>query len=147
MNAAWTYNKGDVTGAEATAFNDAAWTKVNLPHVFDTPYYSTGPGVFWYAGIGWYRKHLTVQADWIASKRIVLEFEAAFQVATVYVNGTQVGQHQGGYTGFYFDITSNVIAGDNVIAVKVDSSWNAKSRRAVATGCSSAGFTGTCIWL
>ena len=126
MNAAWTYNKGDVAGAQATTFNDSAWTKVNLPHVFDTPYYSTGPGVFWYAGIGWYRRHLTVQADWITSKRIVLEFEAAFQVAEVYVNGTLVGQHQGGYTGFHFDITDNVTAGDNVIAVKVDSSWNAQ---------------------
>lgn len=124
LNAGWTFNKGDVTGAQATAFSDAAWTKVNLPHVFDTPYYALKKGVFWYVGYGWYRKHVNVQADWIASKRIVLEFEAAFQVAEVYVNGTLMGQHQGGFTGFYFDITSAVTPGDNVIAVRVNNLWN-----------------------
>jgi hypothetical protein len=80
--------------------------------------------VFWYVGYGWYRKHLTVQADWIASKRIVLEFEAAFQDAQVYVNGQLMGEHLGGFTGFYFDITSAVTAGDNVIAVRVNNLWN-----------------------
>lgn len=88
LNAGWTFYKGDATGAQATAFSDDAWTKVNLPHVFDTPYYALKKGVFWYVGYGWYRKHFNVQADWTTSKRIVLEFEAAFQVAEVYVNGT-----------------------------------------------------------
>jgi hypothetical protein len=124
LNAGWTFYKGDVTGAEATTFDDSAWTNVNLPHVFDTPYYSLKKGVFWYVGYGWYRRHLTIQADWTASKRIVLEFEAAFQDAEVYVNGTAMGEHKGGFTGFYFDITSAVSPGDNVIAVRVNNLWN-----------------------
>jgi Beta-galactosidase/beta-glucuronidase len=126
LNANWTFNKGDVTGAEATGFNDAAWSKINLPHVFDTPYYALKKGVFWYVGYGWYRKHFNVQAEWKASKRIVVEFEAAFQVAQVYVNGKLMGEHKGGFTGFYFDITDAVIAGDNVIAVRVNNLWNAQ---------------------
>ena len=127
LNAGWTFYKGDATGAEATGFNDATWTKVNLPHVFDTPYFaSSKKGVFWYVGYGWYRKHFNVQADWKASKRIVLEFEAAFQVAQVYVNGKLAGEHKGGFTGFYFDITDAVTAGDNVIAVRVSNLWNAQ---------------------
>ena len=28
----WRFNKGDATGAEAAAFSDAAWTKLNVPH-------------------------------------------------------------------------------------------------------------------
>jgi hypothetical protein len=126
LNPNWTFYKGDVTGAQATAYNDASWTKVNLPHVFDLPYYSLKKGLFWYVGYGWYRKHFNVQASFITSKRIVLEFEAAFQVAEVYVNGVSVGQHQGGFTGFYFDITNAVTAGDNVIAVRVNNTWNAQ---------------------
>ncbi|HJX53345.1 MAG TPA: glycoside hydrolase family 2 TIM barrel-domain containing protein, partial [Polyangia bacterium] len=126
LNAAWKFYKGDATGAEATGFADTAWTNVNLPHVFDTPYYSLKKGVFWYVGYGWYRKHINVQAEWKASKRIVLEFEAAFQVAQVYVNGKLQGEHQGGFTGFYFDITDAVTAGDNVIAVRVNNLWNAQ---------------------
>ena len=126
LNANWTFYKGDVTGAEATGYSDATWTKVNLPHVFDTPYYALKKGVFWYVGYGWYRKHFNVQAEWKTSKRIVLEFEAAFQVAQVYVNGKLMGEHKGGFTGFYFDITDSVTAGDNVIAVRVNNSWNAQ---------------------
>ena len=74
--------------------------------------------------MGWYRKHLTVDQSVIdAKKRVFIEFEAAFQIANVYVNGTFVGQHKGGYTGFSFDITQNVKAGDNVIAVHLDARW------------------------
>jgi len=124
LNANWTFSKADVTGAQAIGFNDAAWNKVNLPHVFDTPYFASAAGVFWYAGIGWYRKHFNVLSDWKTSKRIFLEFEAAFQVAQVYVNGTLAGEHRGGYTGFYFDITNAVTAGDNVIAIRLNSTWD-----------------------
>ncbi len=124
LNADWKFYKGDAAGAEATAYGDAAWTKVNLPHVFDTPYFSLKQGVFWYVGYGWYRKHFDVQAKWKESSRVVLEFEAAYQVAQVYVNGTLMGEHKGGYTGFYFDITNAVNPGDNVIAVRVNNKWN-----------------------
>ena len=126
LNADWKFYKGDATGAEATTFSDTTWSKVNLPHVFDTPYYSLKKGVFWYVGYGWYRKHFNVQAEWKTSKRIVLEFQGAFQVAQVYVNGKQVGEHKGGFTGFYFDITDSVTAGDNVIAARVNNLWDAQ---------------------
>ena len=124
LNADWKFYKGDTAGAEALGYSDAAWAKVNLPHVFDTPYYSGKQGVFWYVGYGWYRKHFDVQAKWKESSRIVLEFEAAFQVAQVYVNGKLLGEHKGGFTGFYFDITDAVHAGDNVIAVRVNNKWD-----------------------
>ena len=80
LNASWTFNKGDVTGAQATNFNDAAWNKVNLPHVFDIPYYASANGVFWYAGIGWYRKHFTVQSAWTTSSRIFWNSKPPFSL-------------------------------------------------------------------
>ncbi len=44
------------------------------------------------------------------------------QSAIVYVNGTQVGSHyNSGYTGFFFDISNNVVRGDTTcIAVHAD---------------------------
>lgn len=36
------------------------------------------------------------------------------------MNGTYVGMHKGGFTGFSFDVTKQVVAGDNVLAVKVN---------------------------
>ena len=122
LNTSWKFIKQDVAGAQAPTFNDGAWSAVNLPHSFDIPYFRAAFATTPY--VGWYRRHFTVDAKAIAAKkRFSLEFGAAFIVSTVYVNGTQVGLHQGGYTGFAYDITNNLTAGDNVIAVRVDGSW------------------------
>jgi hypothetical protein len=75
--------------------------------------------------IGWYRKHITIDTSLLlAKKRIFIEFEAAFLISYVYINGTLVGTHKGGYTGFSYDITPNLHAGDNVMAVRLDANWN-----------------------
>jgi hypothetical protein len=76
-----------------------------------------------YTGYGWYRKHLPVAREW-KQKRVFLEFDGVFQVAEVFVNGRSVGRHQGGYTGFSFDITESLRAGDNLLAVRVNNLWN-----------------------
>ena len=60
--------------------------------------------------------------DW-SKKRVELEFEGVFQVAEVYVNGEDVGTHEGGYTGFSYDITDYLTTGSNVIAVRVNNIW------------------------
>ncbi|MGH9524041.1 MAG: glycoside hydrolase family 2 protein, partial [Terriglobales bacterium] len=48
-----------------------------------------------------------------------LRFGAVDYRATVYVNGNEVGQHDGGYTPFVLDITNRVHRGTNEIAVRV----------------------------
>ena len=78
-----------------------------------------------YYGTGWYRRHLNVPAEW-AGKSVFIEFQGSFQDTQVYVNGTSVGHHLGGYNGFSYDITANVKAGDNVVAVKVNNNYNAQ---------------------
>jgi hypothetical protein len=123
-NKSWAFIKQDVAGAQATAFNDASWATVGLPHSFDIPYWRVGSATN--PTIGWYRKHITIDASWISAKRVFIEFGAAFLVSQVYVNGTLAGTHQGGYTGFSYDITSLLHSGDNVIAVRVNASWNAQ---------------------
>ena len=121
MNAGWQFIREDVAGAQATTFNDSSWHQVNLPHSFDTPYFQVAT---WYQGYGWYRRHFPITANQKKARRISLEFEAAFQEAQVYVNGTLVGKHIGGYTGFIFDITSAAHEGDNVVAVRLNNKWN-----------------------
>ncbi len=120
FNAGWRFHLGDAKGAQATAFDDAAWQPVGLPHSFSIPYFQA-PEV--YVGYGWYRKDLNLAAI-PAGRRYSLEFEGAFQRAEIYVNGTKVGGHRGGYTGFPVDITAALQAGRNVIAVRVDNIWD-----------------------
>ncbi|HZP54252.1 RICIN domain-containing protein [Actinocrinis sp.] len=126
FNRGWKFLRSDVTGAQSPGFDDSTWGPVALPHDFDAPYNvggSTGGGSF-YVGLGWYRKHFTVPSSW-SGQRVELEFEGAFSVTDVWVNGTSIGEHRGGYTGFVFDITSALQTGDNVIAARVDNRWRA----------------------
>ena len=53
-------------------------------------------------------------------ERILLHFGAVDQIAEVYVNGSKVGSHKGGYIPFYFDITKYVNKDtDNTLSVKI----------------------------
>ncbi len=122
FNRQWTFHLGDAAGAEVPAFDDAAWDSANLPHSFSMPYFAADR---FYVGYGWYRKHFDVPAAW-KGRRVNLEFDGVFQVAEVFVNGQRVGEHQGGYTGFTFDITDAVKPGDNIVAVRVNNIWNAR---------------------
>lgn len=122
INRDWKFKLGDVSGAEAPAFDDSAWNAIHLPHSFSMPYFQSKD---FYVGYGWYRKHLDIKPEW-ASKRVCVEFEGAFQDAEVYVNGTRLGEHKGGFTGFSMDLTSAIHAGDNVLAVRLNNNWNAQ---------------------
>jgi hypothetical protein len=120
LNREWKFSLGDFAGAETPGFADETWSLVGLPHSFSEPYFLSPE---FYTGYGWYRKHLTLPREG-KQKRSFLEFDGVFQVAEVFVNGRAVGRHQGGYTGFTFDITEFVRKGDNILAVRVNNFWN-----------------------
>lgn len=124
INESWKFYKGDIPEASGKSFDDSKWEKITLPHTWNIDDIQDDP-YGWYRGAGWYRKALNID-PWMIGKRIYLCFEAANQVTSVYVNGTKAGvDHIGGYTPFKFDITDMVKVGsDNVIAVKVDNSYN-----------------------
>lgn len=80
---------------------------------------------FWDAAPGFvtararYERRVTVPASW-AGKRIRVEFLGVNHVANVYVGGTRVGSHVGGWTPFGFDVTSLVRPGHSfLLAVDV----------------------------
>ena len=124
MNKTWTFIKQDVPVSQATASTDPSnWSNINLPHSFDIPYckacYAKAPH------IGWYRKHLTVNQEWLTGKKTdQYQIRDRILVSQVYVNGVLAGTYAGGYTTFSYDITSLVHAGDNVIAVRLDATQN-----------------------
>ncbi len=123
FNRDWRFLLGDHPGAEAAAFDDAAWSAVGLPHSFSLPYFAATNS--FYVGYGWYRKTFDVPAAW-RGKRLFLHFDGAFQEAEIFVNGRPVGAHQGGYTGFEIDITDAAVTGQNLVAVRLNNRWNAR---------------------
>jgi len=104
--------------------DDSDWESINIPHTWNAKdTVDDVPG--YYRGIGWYRKHFSVDSSY-TNKRIFIEFEAVNQVAEVWLNGTYLGKHIGGYTGFNLEITScvNFREEDNLLTAKVDNSYS-----------------------
>src|ERR1017187_9286989 len=123
LDAGWRFIRQDVSGAQNVGFDDWAWSALNLPHTWNNLDGQNG-GNDYYRGIGWYRIHYTVDNNY-AGRRFFLKFDGAFLVADVYVNGNLVGEHQGGFAAFVFDVTPLLNVGaDNVIAVKVNNASN-----------------------
>ncbi|HJA63200.1 MAG TPA: discoidin domain-containing protein, partial [Candidatus Intestinimonas stercoravium] len=123
FNNDWRYYPGDWTEAQDPALDDSQWLYVNTPHstIQYTPEYYLQEDL----GVFWYRRHFTVPAS-MEGKEIVLTFEGAMQEATVWLNGEELGVHQGGYTEFAFDISDALNYGDeeNVLAVRLDTRPN-----------------------
>jgi len=120
----WKFIRQDVTGAAAVDFDDAGWQSVTLPHTWNDRDAQDG-GNDYYRGIGWYRRHLPLDAQY-SGKSLFLRFDGAATVAEVFVNGRPVGTHKGNFAAFCFDATPFLQVGkDNVIAVKVNNSKEA----------------------
>ncbi|WP_328222503.1 MULTISPECIES: glycoside hydrolase family 2 protein [unclassified Streptomyces] len=118
LNKGWRFVREDVSGAENPGFDDSGWASINTPHTWNAVDGADG-GNNYHRGVGWYRRRYTVPSE-LAGKRLYLQFAGVNQVADVWVNGTYLGQHKGGYSRFRFGVTGVLVAGgDNVIAVKV----------------------------
>lgn len=66
----------------------------------------------------WYKKMVNVSAG--KNKNVLLHFGAVDWQCTVFVNGKEVGSHQGGYDPFSFDITAALKKGSKQdIAIRV----------------------------
>jgi beta-galactosidase len=123
LNSTWKFNRADVSEARNVSFNDAAWTSINLPHTWNNLDGQDGGGNY-YRGIGWYRKHFIINSAF-SGRNFFLKFDGANQVAEVYLNGTLVGTHKGGYGAFCYDVTATALVGaDNVVAVRVNNAHN-----------------------
>jgi beta-galactosidase len=118
LNSDWRFAADDAVDASGVAFDDAAWQPVTVPHTWNALDGQDG-GANYRRGAGWYRRHHTPPADW-AGRRFWLQFDGANTVTDVWVNGTHLGQHRGGYGTFRFDATAAIAPGkDNLIAVRV----------------------------
>lgn len=72
-------------------------------------------------GAAWYQREFELPAEWLESKRVViLGFGAVDYFAEVWLNGVNVGAHEGGYLPFEIDITKTARAGANTLTVRVD---------------------------
>ncbi|MEK3747547.1 discoidin domain-containing protein [Paenibacillus sp. FSL E2-8871] len=121
FNTGWLFKREDVSGSQEANFDDSGWEGVNLPHSVRLEPKISGGSNQSYQGFATYRRHFTLDNSY-SGKKLFIEFEGAMINAEVWINGTYLGNHHGGYTPFTFDITNYVQleGATNVITVKLD---------------------------
>ncbi|MDR1629387.1 MAG: glycoside hydrolase family 2 protein [Oscillospiraceae bacterium] len=120
INQGWLFSK-TVPGDLGQRLPDAE--RVNLPHTWNTVEGRDGRADTSRRKCA-YQKDLPVPAE-LDKIRIYLEFQGVNAVCELFIDGTLVGTHHGGYSAFRFDITPFVTFGKtNVITVTADNSAN-----------------------
>ena len=84
--------------------------------------------LLFYEGVVWYEKNFTYTPK--PNTRTFLHVGAANYRAYIFVNGTKVCQHEGGFTPFDCDATGTLHSGDNFVVIAVD---NTRLRDGVPT--------------
>ncbi len=79
----------------------------------------TGRGFADHVGNLYYRRKFTVSSRML-EKRLFLRFGSVTHKAEVWLNGTCLGKHSGGFLPFSFEITETAIAGENELEVIVN---------------------------
>jgi beta-galactosidase len=126
LDAGWRFTQApDLSGVEATAYDDARWLSVDLPHTWNrigNEGTQRSPLSNNVQGVGWYRLHFKPPPV-AAAGRYFLQFDAVGAVADVWLNGRYLGKHAGAFSRFRFDASSSIKpSGDNVLVVKADNS-------------------------
>ncbi|WP_169171797.1 glycoside hydrolase family 2 protein [Bifidobacterium oedipodis] len=113
----WLFTKQPVEGTPAYEPGEG-WSAVTVPHTWNAIDGQDGGADYW-RGACWYVTKL-VLPETVEGTQTYLEFEGAATAAEVYLNGCKVAEHIGAYGAFRANITSALLGGENVLAVKVD---------------------------
>ena len=102
LNGVWQFQSG--------AANDTVPVGKTLSGDILVPYpvESAISGVMQHYDRLWYRRTFTVPSAW-NGKKIMLNFGAVDWESEVYINGTSLGIHKGGYDPFSFDVTPYLV--------------------------------------
>jgi beta-galactosidase len=117
LNQGWLFGGVYATGSEAPGYSEAGFSTVALPHTVTSLSWGDWDPSTW-EKLWIYRKHLSVAS--VSGGRAFVDFQGVMTSATVYLNGTEIAVHQGGYLPFSIELTPHLVVGDNVLAVKVD---------------------------
>ena len=84
-----------------------------------SPWEACYPSLVSYDGVAWYWRRFRVPADW-KGMRIWIQFDAVDYSAEVWVNDVLLGNHEGGYTPFEFEISGALRWNEsNTVVVRV----------------------------
>jgi hypothetical protein len=105
-----THENGEVSGWQKHL--PVGTESVNVPHSWNLGKHDN------YLGKAWYFRTFEMP---MRSKalHVELHFGATFYSSRIWLNGVEVGRHEGGYTAYSFDITPHLLSA-NYLAVEID---------------------------
>jgi beta-glucuronidase len=115
LNGEWQFRldaakQGEAQGWARRAPADAE--AVRVPHTWNIGKYED------HEGTAWYFKSFTVPGE-LLGRHVELNFGATFYRSRVWLNGVELGGHEGGHTAYRFDVTGR-LRRDNFLAVEMD---------------------------
>ncbi len=120
LNGRWefAFDDGDVGRAEEWERGNARLEReINVPFAWQSRLSGLDVDPDEIHDIVWYRRELP-DLSRTGRERLVVHFEAIDYEAHVWVNGTFVGSHRGGQTGFSCDVTDALSASENRLVVR-----------------------------
>lgn len=123
FNSNWYFTKVDAisdANFHQVDFNATSWESVRLPHTANIEPLLVNNQ---WQGICWYRKDFDIPVN-PSSKKVLLELEGAMNFSQIWINGTLVSEHHGGYLPVKVDITNQLQKGKNTIAIRLDNTDN-----------------------
>ncbi len=120
LNGEWQFERDRaVSGRERKLWKAESFAdRITVPFCMESELSGIGDKDF--CDCVWYRRTVEIPAEKLADGgRAILNIGASDYETTVYVNGTRVARHIGGYTPFSADITSAAVTGENVIVLEV----------------------------
>jgi beta-glucuronidase len=121
---------GPTSKSDLVEYDFARSPTLNVPGDWN----SQRPELLYYEGTVWYERRF----DWtpargVGAPRAFLQFGAAAQRAIVWLNGQRLGEHEGGFTPFAFEVTGRLRSSGNSVVVKVDNTRRADAIPTVNT--------------
>jgi beta-glucuronidase len=113
-NNAFFKNYKPQTKSELVEYDFDHSEQLNVPGDWNTQRES----LFFYEGSVWYKT--AFDDSFKPGSRLFVHFGAVNYAAAVYLNGRLLGEHEGGFTPFDFEITGKLVARDNVLIVRVN---------------------------
>ena len=149
LNGEWEFevDHGD-SGLERGLLERPLTGRITVPFAPESE--ASGIGDVDFLGAVWYRRRVTVPADWGAAS-VLLHVGAVDHDATVWVDGTEVVRHRGGFTPVTADLTGLAAGGDEVTVVirarDPKDGPQARGKQSVAFANASCNYTRTTgIW-
>lgn len=121
LDGAWDFQIDPSDGADILSIKQ--WRTAHVP----MPWQAQFDDLRSYSGTAWYRRRFDFDGD-LTDKAAILHFGAVDYHAIVWLNGRRLGEHEGGYLPFDFDVTDPLKPGENVIVVRVTDANDDRSR-------------------